>query len=159
MRIRLGLGRRHEVSVIASMSRNLIEHGIPCLWDEDRISRCIFDSDCVVLVARDIRRIAGFAIAEFCDEKVHLNLFAVHPGYQRQGVGRKLLKWLESSAQTAGCYFMCLEVRDSNNKAINFYKKYGFSELDLKHGYYAGQEDAILLTRELKTVFMPVVPC
>ena len=159
MRIRLGLGRRQEVSVIAAMSRELIEYGIPCLWDEDRISKCIFDSDCVVLVARDVRRVAGFAIAEFCDNKVHLNLCAVHPRYQRQGVGRRLLEWLESSAQTAGCFVMNLEVRVSNANALSFYKKYGFSERGITHEYYAGREDAVRLTRKLKAIFPSTVSC
>jgi ribosomal-protein-alanine acetyltransferase len=159
MRIRLGLGRRHEVSVIAAMSRDLIEHGIPCLWDEDRIFKCIFDPDCVVLVARNVRRVAGFAIAEFCDDKIHLNLCAVHPGYQRQGVGRMLLEWIESSAQTAGCFVMQLEVRASNPNALGFYKKYGFSESGIRHKYYAGREDAVCLTRKLKAIFPPAVIC
>ena len=94
MSIRLGLARQRNVTTIAAMSRGLIEHGLPGMWNERRISKCISNPDCVVLVARDRRRLAGFAVAEFWDDRIHINLFCVAPSYQRQGVGRSLLEWL-----------------------------------------------------------------
>lgn len=150
MSIRLGLARRRNVTAIAAMSRGLIEHGLPGMWNERRISKCISNPDCVVLVARDRRRLAGFAVAEFWDDRIHINLFCVAPSYQRQGVGRSLLEWLESSAKTAGTFLMHLEVRESNTGARDFYKKQGFVETGLRRGYYAGQEDAVRLARDLR---------
>ena len=72
--------------------------------------------DCVVLAARDRRRLVGFAIMEFYDEHAHLSVFAVQPGYQRLGVGRALLDWLEASARTAGIFSVRLELRASNDR-------------------------------------------
>lgn len=150
MSIRLGLARRRDAPAIATMSRRLVEHGLPWTWNERRVSRCISNRDCVVLVARDGRRLAGFAIAEYWDDRTHINLLAVRPAYQRQGVGRSLLAWLESSAQTAGTFLMHLEVRISNTVARDFYKKQGFVETGFRRGYYAGREDAVRLARDLK---------
>ena len=150
MSIRLGLARQRNVKAIAAMSRGLIEHGLPSMWNERRISKCISNPDCVVLVARDRRRVAGFAVAEFWDDRIHINLFCVAPSYQRQGVGRSLLQWLESSAKTAGTFLMHLEVRESNTGARDFYKKQGFVETGFRRGYYAGQEDAVRLARDLR---------
>jgi len=150
MSIRLGLARRRDAPAIATMSRRLVEHGLPWTWNERRVSKCISNRDCVVLVARDGRRLAGFAIAEYWDDRTHINLLAVRPAYQRQGVGRSLLAWLESSAQTAGTFLMHLEVRISNTVARDFYKKQGFVETGFRRGYYAGREDAVRLARDLK---------
>ena len=130
MSIRLGLARQRNVKAIAAMSRGLIEHGLPGMWNERRISKSISNPDCVVLAARD--------------------LFGVAPSYQRQGVGRSLLEWLESSAKTAGTFLMHLEVRESNTGARDFYKKQGFVETGFRRGYYAGQEDAVRLARDLR---------
>ena len=150
MNIRLGLARRGDAHAIADMSRTLVEHGLPWTWNERRILRCISNPDCVVLMARDGRRLAGFAIAEFFDDRTHLNLLAVRPAYQRMGVGRTLMAWLESSARTAGTFLMHLEVRASNQLARDFYRRLGFSEGGTRRGYYAGREDAVRLVRDLK---------
>ena len=152
MSIRLGLARCRDAPAIADMSHRLIEHGLPWTWNERRISKCISDPDCVVLVARDGRRVAGFAVAEFWDDRTHINLLAVRPAYQRMGLGRGLLNWLESSARTAGTFLVHLEVRVSNIVARDFYRKQGFQETGFRRGYYAGREDAVRLARDLKVI-------
>lgn len=150
MSIRLSLARRRDAPAIAVMSRRLIEYGLPWTWNERRVLRSISNPECVVLVARDRRRLAGFAIAEFWEDRTHINLLAVRPTYQRRGVGRSLLEWLESSAQTAGTFLMHLEVRAGNSNARDFYRKQGFMETGFRRGYYAGREDAVRLARDLK---------
>ena len=85
--VRLGLAHADDAAAIASMSRQLIEHGLAWSWNEDRIERCLRNRDCVVLAARDRRRLVGFAIMEFYAIHAHLNLLAVQPGHQRQGIG------------------------------------------------------------------------
>ena len=138
------------MSAIAAMSRELIERGLPWTWTECQIARCIFDPDSVVLVARDGRLLIGFAAAEFWDDHARINLLAVRPAYQRQGVGRDLLGWIKSSAQIAGALFIHLEVRASNSNARDFYRKQCFIETGFRMGYYAGQEDAVCLACYLK---------
>jgi ribosomal-protein-alanine acetyltransferase len=149
MNVRLGLARRDDAAEIAEMSRIMIEHGLPWTWDEPRVRRCIDHSECAVLVARDRGRIAGFAIMEFLDVDAHLNLLAVRAGYRRQGVGRRLLDWLESSARTAGVFLVRLELRAGNDAALHFYRKLGYGEAGKRRGYYSGREDALIMTRDL----------
>ena len=150
MSIRLGLARRGDMSAIVTMSRELIEHGLPWTWTECQIARYIFDPDSVVLVARDGRLPIGFAAAEFWNDHARINLLAVRPAYQRQGVGRDLLGWIKSSAQIAGALSIHLEVRASNSNARGFYRKQCFVETSLRMGYYAEQEDAVCLAYYLK---------
>ncbi len=147
--IRLGLARYDEAASIASMSRHLIENGLPWSWDERRIVHCMRNRECVVLAARDRRRLVGFAIMEFYDEHAHLNLLAVQPGFQRLGIGRQLLEWLEASARTAGTFAVQLELRASNDGARRFYERLGYREVARKTAYYGGREDAVRMLHNL----------
>ena len=131
------------------MSRQLIENGLSWSWNEQRICYCVMNRDCVVLAARDRRRLIGFAIMEFYDVHSHLSLLAVQPGYQKQGIGRQLLEWLEASARTAGIFAVQLELRATNDSARLFYEKLGYREVGRKPAYYDGREDALRMTHDL----------
>lgn len=157
--IRLGLARAEEAVTIAAMSRQLIEYGLAWSWDEERIERVLRNRDCVVLAARDRRRLTGFAIMEFYSVHAHLNLLAVHPGYRRLGIGRQLLDWLEASARTAGIFSVNLELRAGNDGARTFYEKLGFRVVGRKANYYDGREDALRMTHDLTvTTAAPAEP-
>lgn len=150
MSIRLGLARREEANAIAAMSRELVEVGLPWSWNARRVHYYIEHRESVVLAARDRHRLAGFAIMEFFDSRAHLSLLAVAPGYQRLGVGRRLIEWLEASARTAGVFLVHLELRAGNAGARRFYERLGYGERGRRRGYYAGREDALCMTRDLK---------
>jgi len=152
MGIRLSLARRDDVTVIAQMSRRLIESGLPWSWTEQRVQRCIQNPDVAVLVAHSARRLAGFAIMEFLDDYAHLSLLAVQPGYRRTGIGSELVAWLEASARTAGTFIIRLELRDGNDAARRFYEKLGYTEVGRRKAYYAGLEDATRMTRDISVV-------
>ena len=149
MNVRIGMARSEEAAAIAAMSRRLIEDGLPPTWTEPRILRCMRNRECVVLAARDRRRLAGFAIMDFYDEHAHLSLLAVQPGHQKQGVGRQLLEWLEASARTAGIFHVLLELRATNDAARAFYEKLGYRECGRRIAYYNGREDALRMSRNL----------
>lgn len=149
MNVRLGLAKRDEATEIALMSRFLIEHGLPWSWTESRVARYIRHPECAVVVARDRRRIAGFGVMEFLDEHAHLSLLAVRPGYREQGLGRRLLEWLESSSRTAGIFLVRLELRAGNDGARRFYEKLGYREAGSRPAYYCGREDAVVMTHDL----------
>jgi ribosomal-protein-alanine N-acetyltransferase len=74
----------------------------------------------------------------------HLLNICVAPEYRRKGLGRMLLEHALATAGTAGVHEIYLEVRPSNEAAINLYVKYGFKELEVRRGYYQNGEDALL---------------
>lgn len=149
MNIRLSLAKRKDAPAIANMAHTLVEYGLPLSWDERRIAHCLANPDCVVIKAKDGRRLVGFAIMEFLDDRAHLNLLAVQSGHQRQGIGRALLEWLHSSARTAGTFLVHVEVRASNLSAQAFYRSLGFYEAGVRRGYYGGREDALRMACNL----------
>lgn len=82
---------------------------------------------------------------EFLGEAEILN-FVVDETYQRQGIGQLLFNQVESDIQDL--QKMTLEVRESNTKAINFYKKNGFKQISIRKHYYKNGEDAKVLIKE-----------
>lgn len=152
MSTKISLARGEDATAIAGMSRSLIEHGLPWSWTEGRVRRHIRDPESAVIVARDRRRIAGFAIMEFLDQHAHLSLLAVQPSYRHRGVGRELVQWLEASARMAGIFNIRLETRAANEAAQRFYAKLGYTAIARRRNYYAGVEDAICMHRDLSAV-------
>ena len=149
------MARGDDAAAIAQMSRLLIESGLPWSWTASRVRHYVYDPESAVIVARDGRRFVGFAIMKFLDAHAHLNLLAVRPGYQQRGVGTALVRWLESSARTAGIFDIQLELRAQNTAAQRFYEKLGYSAAGTRRRYYAGLEDAVCMARNLSVVSTP----
>jgi [ribosomal protein S18]-alanine N-acetyltransferase len=146
---RLQIARLADAPLLAAMSQRFIEAGLTPSWPASRIRWHIHDADSVVLTARSGAALAGFAIMRFAEDRAHLNLLAVVPSQRRQGIGRRLLGWLEESALTAGTFLISLELRAGNESARAFYRAQGYTELLYVPGYYQGVESAIRMRRDL----------
>lgn len=147
---RLEPARRNDAARLAQMSAAFIEAGLRPAWGAARIGWYIRDADSVVLLARHVQGIAGFAIMRYADDTAHLNLLAVEPAHRRRGVARRLLTWLEDSALTAGTFTVGLELRARNDVARAFYAALGYLETGEVAGYYQGVESAIRLQRDVR---------
>ena len=103
----------------------------------------------LLIVARDGRRVAGFAGMRFFDDYAHLLLLAVRRSHRRRGIGRALMAWFEECAKTAGTFQIRLERRANNRDALAFYEQLGFRDCGIASGYYSGREDAVKMSRDL----------
>lgn len=74
----------------------------------------------------DGRRI-GFAFSEIYKGEFKLDKLYIHPDVQRQGVGGQLIAHVAERAKKHGYPCVVLAVNKRNEKAINSYKKYGFT--------------------------------
>jgi ribosomal protein S18 acetylase RimI-like enzyme len=152
----LELARATDAPRLAAMSHSLIEGGLRPTWTASRIGWHIRNPDSVVLTAKagavsfGAPVVVGFAIMRYGDDMAHLNLLAVDPVHRRRGVARQLIRWLEETAETAGTFVIGLELRASNESALQFYKKLGYHELDRVSGYYQGVEPAIRMSRDVR---------
>jgi ribosomal-protein-alanine N-acetyltransferase len=145
----LQLARQADATPIAELSRDLIEYGLQWRWTPRRITASIRAPNVNVLVARMHGDTAGFAVMRYGDDDAHLDLLAVTPSYQRSGVGRQLLEWLQKCAVVAGIFTVTLEVRAGNQGAQLFYKHMGYHTLGYLSGYYQGMEAAFRMGRNL----------
>ncbi|AFZ33997.1 (SSU ribosomal protein S18P)-alanine acetyltransferase [Stanieria cyanosphaera PCC 7437] len=81
-------------------------------------------------------------------EEAHITLLGVKPNYQRQGLGKLLLYALLQQAIERKLERATLEVRASNQAAINLYEKFGFRLAGRRKKYYAKTgEDALIFWR------------
>jgi [ribosomal protein S18]-alanine N-acetyltransferase len=79
-------------------------------------------------------------------DEAHITLLAVHPAWRRQGCGRRILLGLLDRAVKIGMQHSTLEVRGSNQAAIDLYKKMGFESLGWRTKYYQNpEEDAVVM--------------
>lgn len=68
--------------------------------------------------------------------------------YNRQGIGKKLLSFLEEKAKTIGYKEVWLETRKLNQEACSFYLKNGYNVIP-NYGNYIGNEKAICFGKKL----------
>jgi ribosomal-protein-alanine N-acetyltransferase len=134
---------------IAEMSRDEIEAGLSWSWTPERVRLSIRDRSTNVVVAHEGAVLVGFGIMKYGDEKAHLSLLAVSPARRDDGVGGKLLDWLELSARAAGITRIELEARADNLGALAFYGLRGYERYDTVHGYYQGRINALRLAKKL----------
>ena len=137
---------------VATMSREIIEHGLQWSWTPERVGRCILASDINVVTAKSDGVLIGFGIMFYGHSKAHLNLLGVDADWRSLGIGGRLLQWLESCALTAGLESCQLELRESNSKARQFYTRHGYSEVERVKGYYQQRENAIRMAKNLHEV-------
>ncbi len=150
--VTLRLAQPRDATTIARMSKRLIEMGLPWSWTPERVATRIRHRESVVLTARAGGALAGFAIMQFSDTSAHLELLAVDPTYQRLGMGRRLVEWLEETAVTAGTFVITVEVRTANVGARRFYSSLGYREVRCIAGYYCRVENAVQIVRDLRVI-------
>jgi len=119
-------------------------------------SRAIF-SDCLIggyfaNVLECEGTVIGYSILSVAAAEAHILNLCVDPEYQRRGLGRQLLEHLLDYTRDIGIERIFLEVRPSNEPALQLYASAGFARLGLRKSYYRaidGREDAIVLVKEM----------
>lgn len=108
--------------------------------------------DCWTL--RDVGgELAGYYLLMYALDEAHLLDVALAGERQRQGLGRRLLDELAERARSQGMTSILLEVRPSNERALEVYRRHGYVHIGRRKGYYpagaAGREDAIVMRLDL----------
>ena len=90
----------------------------------------------------------GFLEYSLIYDRMEIDNIKVLDEHQNKGIGTKLMSYLISMAIEYRVVNITLEVRKSNDVAINLYKKFGFREVAIRK-YYYGNEDAILMEKNV----------
>src|ERR1700686_4864764 len=93
--------------------------------------------------------ILGFIVAETRRKSGHIITIDVVAEARRAGVGSALLRAAEEQLLRAGAVAVALETPVNNEAAIRFYKQKGYFVEKTVAGYYSGQMDALVMTKEL----------
>jgi len=78
-------------------------------------------------------------------EDSHVTTLAVDPAYRGRHFGEIMLLRLIDEALERGAAWMTLEVRESNTVAQHLYRKYGFTTVTLRRGYYSDDNESALV--------------
>jgi [ribosomal protein S18]-alanine N-acetyltransferase len=78
-------------------------------------------------------------------EDSHVTTLAVDPEYRQRRFGELLLLRLIDEAIERGAAWMTLEVRESNAVAQRLYRKYGFTTVTMRTGYYSDDNESALI--------------
>jgi len=90
-------------------------------------------------IERGLSKLKSLRPAKQC----HVVSIAVKEPYRRRGIASELMTAvMERAKENYGAKECFLEVRLSNDAAINLYEKLGFSKVKRNYGYYIDGEDA-----------------
>jgi len=78
-------------------------------------------------------------------EDSHITTIAVDPAFRGKKYGEVMLLKLIDEAIARGAAWMTLEVRESNVSAQQLYRKYGFTTVTTRKGYYSDNNENALV--------------
>ncbi len=120
-------------------------------WSHGVFRDCLLAGyHCLVLVREE--RPIGYGILSVAAGEAHILNLCIDPGYRALGYGERLLDEMLAMARSADVAEVFLEVRPSNEVAIQLYRKKGFHHIASRPSYYQatdGREDAAVLARRL----------
>jgi ribosomal-protein-alanine N-acetyltransferase len=104
-----------------------------------------------LLVLEDERDgVIGYAVLWCVLDQGELANVAVAPRLRGRGLGAHLLSCVLDVAKERGIQTVFLEVRGSNAAALELYRRFGFTDVGRRKGYYdRPREDALIMAAKL----------
>jgi ribosomal-protein-alanine N-acetyltransferase len=118
-------------------------------WSRSMFASELAKSSSVCLGAFDGERLIGYAITSRYVDAWHVMNVAVDPDYRHRGIATRLLERVFELTKDDQRRGYTLEVRVSNDRAIDLYEKLGFVRQGIRRGYYTdNREDALIMWRD-----------
>jgi [ribosomal protein S18]-alanine N-acetyltransferase len=109
-------------------------------------------SVCLAAVDGETRKLIGYLIVSRYVDAWHVMNIAVDPARRRSGAATMMLQRLFELTAGDGRRGYTLEVRVSNDGAIDLYRRLGFQARGIRRGYYTdNREDALIMWRDPET--------
>ncbi len=97
--------------------------------------------------------VCGYVVAMNGVDEMHLLNITIAPTAEHRGHARHLLDELVGACAARMLSQLWLEVRQSNQRAFELYRRYGFRQVGLRRGYYPAdggrREDAIVMSLDV----------
>jgi len=128
-----------------------IEHEAFTLpWSRDSYLGELRNSFANYLVCDYAGEVAGYAGIWVVFEEAHITNVAVAKAYRSQGIGLALMLEAERIVREKKANRIMLEVRPSNEVALNMYESLAYIKTGIRKAYYSDNgEDAQLMTKYL----------
>ena len=102
------------------------------------------------IIEKNKKNYTGYACLSYFDTEGELLKISIKKEYQNKGYGFSLLNKIISEAKLKGIEKVFLEVRETNNIAISFYKKFGFKIISTRKEYYSDGTNATIMEYYIK---------
>lgn len=101
-------------------------------------------------VVVDEKGIKGYLGLWVNDDALQVTTLGVDIAHQNRGYGKALVQYAIDYAEGIHASVITLEVRISNEKALQLYESFGFSKVAIRKQYYSHpDEDAILMMKQI----------
>jgi len=103
-------------------------------------------------ILKDDEDIISYGVMSLAVEEAHIFNVCVATAYRGKGFGLQMMEHLLSVATEKNTKSVFLEVRPSNEVAIQLYNKIGFLEVGVRKDYYPsknGREDALIFAMDI----------
>ena len=132
-----------KVSQIAELEKECFS--LP--WSKKTITEAM-DNGTLFFVAQKGEKTVGYIGISLILDEGYITNIAVTKKERKKGVGTALLERVFAEGRDNNLSFISLEVRESNNKAISLYEKFGFKKEGKRKNFYDNpKEDALILTK------------
>lgn len=118
-------------------------------WSETAIASELKNPLSLWIVAVDGDVVVGYVGSQSVMGEADMMNLAVRADYRGRGIGNALVCDLIDRLKGERVYSLTLEVRASNDSAINLYNRLGFVQVGRRPNYYSNpKEDALILRKE-----------
>lgn len=117
-------------------------------WSESSIEAQLSHENSICHVVYENNVAVGFVLGQFVLDECELLRIAVLDEYRKKGFGNQLMELFLRDCEKLAIKKIFLEVRETNEKAICLYRKFGFEQIALRKNYYSmPSENALVFTR------------
>ncbi|MDR1441600.1 MAG: ribosomal protein S18-alanine N-acetyltransferase [Bifidobacteriaceae bacterium] len=142
----------HREATTADIDRLMELEGLcfgPEAWTREMLEEELAGAGRRYLVSQEAGVVMGYGGVYLGLDSTEVMTVAIDPGYQRRGLGRRLMEALLAESRRAGSRWVTLEVAVGAEPAIGLYRSLGFEPIGRRQGYYQPSgRDAIIMRLE-----------
>ncbi len=127
-------------------------------WSTDDYEQESKRTDAIMLACRSEREgLIGFIIGRLIPGHIkgleaEIYNIGVRPKFRQKGIGQMLMQNFVSKCVTSSVHTIWLDVRETNESALRFYKAFGFRDAYRRPNFYADpSEGAIVMSIDLSS--------
>lgn len=132
-----------DAETVASLERLLFSDA----WSPSSVEGTLLSPFSTGLLLTAEGKAAGYLLFSHLAPEGELLRIGVHPDFRRRGYAACLMEKMKALLVEQGCTDIFLEVRADNGAAIALYRRFGFEDNGLRHGYYHDPDADALLMR------------